>query len=102
MKSINNKKLGAIILAAGRGSRMNAKETNKVALFLANKPLILHSIHALENMDFDKIIVVIGFAKDSVKNALKDSHVLFAEQRKRLGTAHAVKCALDVLPDELT
>lgn len=97
-----NRKLGAIILAAGRGSRMKAKATNKVALSLANKPLILHSIHTLEDMKFDKIVVVIGFAKASVINVLKDSHVLFAEQKKRLGTAHAVKCAMEVLPEDVT
>ncbi len=94
--------LGAIILAAGRGKRMNAKATNKVTLSLANKPLILHSIHMLEDMSFDKIVVVVGFAKESVKDVLKDSHVLFAEQKKRLGTAHAVKCAIKVLSPEIT
>lgn len=93
----NNSKIGAIILAAGRGKRMNAGKTNKVAMLLANKPLILHSIHLLEKMKFGQIIVVIGFAKDSVKNVLKDSPVVFAEQKKRLGTAHAVKTSLSQL-----
>lgn len=97
-----NRKIGAIILAAGRGKRMQVKQTNKVALFLANKPLILHAIHTLEDMQFDSIVVVIGFAKDSVKNALKDSRVFFAEQKRRLGTAHAVKCSLPVLPESVT
>ncbi len=98
----NNRTLGAIILAAGRGKRMNVKAKNKVTLSLANKPLILHSINILEEMDFDKIVVVVGFAKESVKNVLKDSSILFAEQKKRLGTAHAVKCALKVLPEDIT
>jgi len=97
-----NKKLGAIILAAGRGKRMNSKIVNKVTLPLANKPLILHSIELLEKMDFAQIIVVVGFAKESVKNILKDSRVLFAEQKKRLGTAHAVKSALSKLNPSIT
>jgi len=89
-------------LAAGRGSRMNSKTTNKVAVSLANKPLILHSIHTLEEMDFGTIAVVVGFAKESVMKALNDSHVVFAEQKKRLGTAHAVKTAMEVIPENIT
>lgn len=97
-----NKNLGAIILAAGKGSRMKSGKTNKVALLLADKPLILHSINLLEKMKFEEIVVVVGFAKDSVKNVLKDSNVSFAEQKKRLGTAHAVKSALAHLNDNIT
>ena len=94
---MKSKKLGVIILAAGAGKRMNSKKANKVTILLANKPLILHSIQLLEKMNFAQIIVVVGFAKESVKNALKGSRVLFAEQKKRLGTAHAVKSALSRL-----
>ncbi len=99
---MNKRKLGAIILAAGRGSRMKSNKTNKVALLLADKPLILHSIHLLEKMKFKEIVVVVGFAKNSVKNVLQGSKVLFAEQAKRLGTAHAVKCAMPNLDKSIT
>jgi bifunctional UDP-N-acetylglucosamine pyrophosphorylase/glucosamine-1-phosphate N-acetyltransferase len=102
MTSTIENNFGAIILAAGRGKRMQAKSTNKVVLSLADKPLILHSIHTLEAMYFKTIVVVVGFAKASVQNVLKDSRVLFAEQKKRLGTAHALKSALAVLPSEIT
>ncbi len=94
--------LGAIILAAGRGKRMNSKKVNKVVVHLANKPIIQHAIHLLEKMKFSLIVVVVGFAKASVMDALKDSQVVFAEQRKRLGTAHAVKCAIEKIPSHIT
>ncbi len=97
-----NKKLGAIILAAGKGTRMKSGKTNKVALHLADKPLILHAIHLLEKMKFGQIVVVVGFAKDSVKNVLKGTSVVFAEQPRRLGTAHAVKCALPGLSQSIS
>jgi len=97
-----NKKLGAIILAAGRGSRMKSKSINKVTLHLANKPLILHSIHLLEKMNFKEIVVVVGFAKDSVKKVLSDSKIVFAEQKKRLGTGHAVKSAIKEINSDIT
>ena len=97
-----NRKLGAIILAAGRGKRMQSKKANKVTMHLANKPLILHSIHLLEKMKLKEIVVLVGYAKDSVKNVLKDSKIVFAEQKKRLGTGHAVKIAFKSLNPSIT
>ena len=96
------RQLGAIILAAGRGSRIKAKGTNKVALLLVDKPLILHSIHVLEAMRFQAIVVVVGYAKESVKAVLKDSQIIFAEQTKRLGTGHAAKVGVSKLPEEIS
>ncbi|MBI3985183.1 MAG: NTP transferase domain-containing protein [Candidatus Levybacteria bacterium] len=84
-----NKNLGAIILAAGKGKRMNATAVNKVAMPLADKPMIVHTIELLENLQIKNIVVVVGFAKVSVMNILGQK-VRFAEQKKRLGTAHAV------------
>src|SRR3989344_7272665 len=90
-------KIGAIILAAGKGSRMKAKKSNKVTYILGDKPMILHVVHLLEDLKLKPIVIVIGFAKESVIK-LFDKNVLFAEQRKRLGTAHAALQALNVLP----
>ncbi len=87
------KKIGAIILAAGKGTRMKSRDVNKVAMHLADKPMILHTVDLLEKLDIKKIVVVVGFAKESVMKILKGK-AEFAEQRKRLGTAHAVKSAL--------
>lgn len=91
---------GAIILAAGKGKRMEAKKINKVAMHLADKPMILHTLNLLESSGVKKIVVVVGFAKDSVIKAV-DGRAIFAEQRKRLGTAHAVSCGLTKLPKEI-
>ena len=98
----SQRKLGAIILAAGKGTRMKSGKINKVALLLADKPLILHSIHLLELMKFKQIVVVVGFAKESVKSVLLNSKVNFVEQKKRMGTAHAVKKAIEVIDDDIT
>lgn len=92
--------IGAIILAAGRGSRMKSKKVNKVTYMLGDKPMIMHVVHLLEDMNLKPIVIVIGFAKDSVKS-LFDKNILFAEQVKRLGTAHASLQALKVLPKDL-
>lgn len=87
------KRIGTIILAAGKGTRMKSKGVNKVAMHLANKPMILHTVELLERLHVKKIVVVVGFAKDSVISVLQGK-AEFVDQRKRLGTAHAVRTAL--------
>lgn len=94
------KKIAAIILAAGKGKRMSSRKINKVAISLGNKQMILHVIDRLKELLISPIIVVVGFAKESVIKVLKD-RVIFAHQSKRLGTAHAVLCALRKLPEDI-
>jgi bifunctional UDP-N-acetylglucosamine pyrophosphorylase/glucosamine-1-phosphate N-acetyltransferase len=94
-----NNNLGAIILAAGKGKRMNSKTVNKVAMQLADKPMIVHAIDLLEELTIKHIVVVVGYAKKSVIDILGNK-VIFAEQSKRLGTAHAVSCGLKKMPSE--
>ena len=98
---MKKKNLGSIILAAGKGKRMKAKSVNKVTLHLANKPMILHTVNLIKELRIKTIVVVVGFAKKSVIDLL-DGGVIFAEQKKRLGTAHAVSCALQKLPSSIT
>ena len=83
-----------IILAAGKGTRIKAKTANKVTLPFLNKPLILYSVELLEEVA-DKIFVVIGAFYKSVKKVLTQKRVLYAYQKKRLGTGHAVKVAVE-------
>lgn len=91
------KKIAAIILAAGKGKRMKSKNVNKVVVPLGNKYMILHIAERLAELFIMPIIVVVGFAKESVMRVL-DGKVVFVEQSKRLGTAHAVSCALKKVP----
>ncbi|GAB4219748.1 MAG: hypothetical protein Fur009_7320 [Candidatus Microgenomates bacterium] len=83
-----------VILAAGKGTRLKSRKTNKVTLPFLNKPLILYSVELMEKI-VDKTIVVIGAFHESVKEALKNKKVIYAYQKKRLGTGHAVKVALE-------
>jgi len=91
----------AIILAAGKGKRMNSKTVNKVALSLGGKPMILHTFGILEKLEIKTVIVVVGFAKHSVMNLFSGKKVEFCEQKKRLGTAHAVACAMKKMPSKI-
>jgi len=83
-----------IILAAGKGTRIKAKTANKVTLPFLNKPLILYSVELMEKVA-DKTFVVIGAFHESVKKVLAHKKVFYAYQKKRLGTGHAVKVAIE-------
>src|SRR3989338_4389973 len=96
------KKVGVIILAAGKGKRMNAGSVNKVTLSLGKKPIIVRIIDFMQQLRIDSIVVVVGHAKESVTKALKNKRVIFSEQKEQLGTGHAVQTALADLPRNIT
>ncbi|HZJ87469.1 MAG TPA: bifunctional UDP-N-acetylglucosamine diphosphorylase/glucosamine-1-phosphate N-acetyltransferase GlmU [Erysipelothrix sp.] len=79
----------AIILAAGKGRRMNSK-TNKVMHPLLHKPLIGHVVDTLEEVGVDETFVVIGHQNESIQKYLKE-RVKYAIQDEQIGTADAVK-----------
>ena len=101
-------RLAGVILAAGKGSRMKSKGTNKVTLLLGGKPMIVHAVDLVSRLRVSPIVVVVGFAKESVKKLITEDampagrQVIFAEQKKRLGTAHALQTALKALPDAIS
>lgn len=99
---MKERKLGAIILAAGQGKRMQVDGINKVTLHLDNKPIIAHIVHFMKGISIDSIVVVIGHAKESVMQTLEKENVLFAEQTERLGTGHALQVGVNVLPEDVT
>jgi len=93
----NTDVLQAIVLAAGKGTRLNCKEIPKVMLPIAGIPMVDFSIDNLKKAGFPKSVVVIGFCGAKIREHLKNS-VIYAEQTKRLGTAHAVMAAESKIP----
>ncbi len=93
--------LTGIILAAGRGTRMQSTDRNKVSLEVKGKPMLLRTIDILKESGIETIVVVVGFAKESVVSLLS-SDILVAEQTEQLGTGHAVVSALPKVPAETT
>lgn len=90
----------AIILAAGRGSRMKAKSKNKVAFKLAGEPMISHTVTHLNQAGITKIIAIVGFQAGSVKAALGD-RVEYAVQVEQLGTGDAIKTAVPLISTDI-
>ena len=86
----------AIILAAGKGTRIKAKNKNKVAFKIGGKPIIEYVVDKLEGIGLGQIVVIVGFQADSIKAVLGD-RVLYVKQEKQLGTGDAIKSALPAL-----
>ena len=61
----------AIVLAAGRGTRMKSGK-NKVMHELLGKPMIGHLVDHLDNIDIDDIVVVTGYQRELVQEYLGD------------------------------
>lgn len=95
------KSVGAVILAAGKGSRLNSTTTNKVTIPLGGKPMITWSVENIRKAGVDEVVVVVGFARDSVEAALGSS-VVYVPQTEQLGTGHAAKAGIAGLSPETT
>jgi bifunctional UDP-N-acetylglucosamine pyrophosphorylase/glucosamine-1-phosphate N-acetyltransferase len=94
--------LAAIILAAGKGTRMKS-ERAKVTFPLAEKPMVQRVVNTALKMHCEKICVVVGYLKETVIACLEDDDRLsFAEQKEQLGTGHAVSITEDFFcePDQ--
>ena len=78
----------AIVLAAGKGTRMKSS-LSKVMHPVLSKPMIGHVVTNLKKIDVEDIVVVVGHQADQVQAYLKDS-VQYATQMPQLGTGHAV------------
>lgn len=90
----------AIILAAGKGSRMQSIDPNhsKVSYPILGKPIINYVLDALKPLDFKKEVVVVGFGGEITKSLVeKECDVVW--QKEILGTGHAVQQAEPLLKD---
>lgn len=86
----------ALVLAAGEGIRLES-DLAKVLHPLCGKPMLLHLLRVVEEVDLDRTIVVVGYQGDRVRAACKGHAVEFVEQEQQLGTGHAVSVARDTL-----
>ena len=87
----------AIVLAAGKGTRMQS-DLPKVLFPVLGRAMIHYVIDALEFLNVNKIIVVVGYRGDAVRAELKSRNNLsFVDQTQQLGTGHAVMCCRDEL-----
>lgn len=88
----------AIILAAGKGTRMKSKKA-KVLHELCGTPMIGHVISNVKDAGFQEVHTVIGTDSEAVSAYLADD-VHTAVQEEQKGTAHAVGQLRDALQNK--
>ena len=90
-----------VILAAGRGTRMNS-ELPKALVPLKGKPMIHHLLNSVVKAGIDEnpIVIVSPDNRDIISESLKDYKVQYAIQSEQLGSGHAVACAKDLIKPE--
>jgi bifunctional UDP-N-acetylglucosamine pyrophosphorylase/glucosamine-1-phosphate N-acetyltransferase len=81
----------ALILAAGKGTRMRT-ELPKVAFPILKKPMISYIVENIEKSSIDEIVAIVGHKKEVIEEILGD-RVTYAIQAEQLGTGHAVLSA---------
>lgn len=91
--------LHVIVLAAGEGKRMKSSIA-KVLLPLAGRPMLAHVLDAARALGPDCVHVVYGHRGEQVRAAFEGQEDLaWVEQAEQLGTGHAVRLALEGVPD---
>jgi bifunctional N-acetylglucosamine-1-phosphate-uridyltransferase/glucosamine-1-phosphate-acetyltransferase GlmU-like protein len=83
----------AIILAAGKGTRMQS-ELPKPVVPLEGKPIVQYIIDSFEKANVHDIALIVGYKSEVVKSKLGNDY-LFIEQKEQKGTAHALMQAKD-------
>ena len=82
-------KLSIVIMAAGRGTRMNS-DLPKVLHKLSGDTMLNHVISTSISLSPKKIIVVVGHEAQMVKDSISNKNILFSIQKEQNGTGHAV------------
>jgi bifunctional UDP-N-acetylglucosamine pyrophosphorylase/glucosamine-1-phosphate N-acetyltransferase len=88
--------LKAVILAAGKGTRMKS-DVLKVAHGVAGKPIVSYVVETVSELDVSDIFLVVGHQAELLKSAISHPKVTYVLQEEQLGTGHAVMQVADHL-----
>ncbi len=91
-----NKGLAAVILAAGKGTRMKSA-LPKVLHPICGQPMLYYPLEAARMAGFKQLKVVVGHRSEQVIEAFPDEDLTWIKQTEQLGTGHALMCAADSL-----
>jgi bifunctional UDP-N-acetylglucosamine pyrophosphorylase / glucosamine-1-phosphate N-acetyltransferase len=104
MAAMNDRRLTAVVLAAGEGTRMRSNRPKPLHL-LCGRPMILHVLDALAELEVTRVVVVVGHRADwvtktLVEHAPRTMEIEFVEQPVQRGTGDAAAVGLTGLPDD--
>ena len=85
----------AIVMAAGKGTRMKSKKS-KLVQKIYGKEIVKRAVENAQKAGVHEIVAVVGYMKEEVMAVLADS-VKYAFQEEMLGTGHAVIQAKEFL-----
>ncbi|MBE3597136.1 MAG: bifunctional UDP-N-acetylglucosamine diphosphorylase/glucosamine-1-phosphate N-acetyltransferase GlmU [Hydrogenibacillus sp.] len=87
----------AIVLAAGKGTRMHS-DRPKVLHALLGKPMLAYVLTALSTLPWDDVFLVVGHGREAVQAAFADAGTFIVQDPQR-GTGDAVRLALEAAPE---
>jgi len=87
-----------LIMAAGKGTRMKS-DLAKVLHKINNRPMVHYVIDIANEIESQKIVLIIGHQKEKVMAECKNYDIEFAIQDQQLGTGHAVQMAENIFRD---
>ena len=90
------KGLAAVVLAAGKGTRMKSGRA-KVLHPMCGRPMLFYPLEAARRAGFRQLKVVIGHQAEQVRVSFADDDISWIEQTDQLGTGHALLCAAEAL-----
>jgi bifunctional UDP-N-acetylglucosamine pyrophosphorylase/glucosamine-1-phosphate N-acetyltransferase len=85
----------AIILAAGKGTRMKS-DTHKVLHKIAGRPMLEHLMASVAQLGPERLAVVVGAGREQIEQAVGE-RAATCLQEPQLGTGHAVQQAESAL-----
>lgn len=97
----------AVILAAGDSTRMLPLSANqpKHLLPIAGKPLIFHTLEALQKAGITEVLIIYGYHKEKLSEAIGSQDwekmaISYIHQEERKGTAHAAGYAREFVGED--
>lgn len=96
----------ALILAGGRGNRINefSENQNKCMIDFRGKPFIEHTLTEVSALDISEIVIVVGYKAEDIINhygiSFGKKRIRYVIQREQKGLVHAIECAREALGNE--
>ncbi len=89
--------LSAIILAAGKSTRMKTRRP-KPLMEVCGRPMLEYILRACFGAGCSRVFIVVGYGKDEIIGEFgQDKRIHFVEQTEQLGTGHAARCCEEQL-----